>query len=200
MLFLTNICMARHSSEQARSIAVCTPPWIDMWAPNSTFFVMSSDCARNDKRLEPLWMPIRLFQASLADVFEEFVNRCEQNARAFAADAHIEIEFVVEEIDIAIPEQPEQSARSIEIVGVNDAIFDRERGGARARDAVACAGHDVIENLRERPEYWDGEHVAIGDFDFAVALHETRVAAEPGEIVAPAERTLGGLVAVVEIG
>src|SRR5438105_2670885 len=72
--------------------------------------------------------------------------------------------------------------------------------GARARDAVACAGHDVIENLRERPEYWDGEHVAIGDFDFAVALHETRVAAEPGEIVAPAERTLGGLVAVVEIG
>ena len=33
MLFFTKICMAVHSIERARSIAMCTPPPIDMWAP-----------------------------------------------------------------------------------------------------------------------------------------------------------------------
>ncbi|HKS31384.1 MAG TPA: hypothetical protein VJR28_03170, partial [Chthoniobacterales bacterium] len=39
MLFFTKICIAVHWIEQARSIAMCAPPAIDMWAPRRI-----SDC------------------------------------------------------------------------------------------------------------------------------------------------------------
>jgi hypothetical protein len=35
MLFFTNIWIAVQLMEQPRSIAMCTPPPIDMWAPSS---------------------------------------------------------------------------------------------------------------------------------------------------------------------
>src|SRR4051812_5671032 len=37
MLFFTKICMALHWMEQARSIALCAPPPIDIWAPRRIF-------------------------------------------------------------------------------------------------------------------------------------------------------------------
>src|SRR5438132_8537242 len=52
MLFFTNIWIAVHLIERPRSIAVCTPPPIDMCAPRrSLSFVMSTVAAVSDRRI-----------------------------------------------------------------------------------------------------------------------------------------------------
>src|SRR5438477_3378721 len=50
MLFFTNIWIAVHLIEQPRSIAVCTPPPIDMCTPRRSF-VMSTVAAVSDRRI-----------------------------------------------------------------------------------------------------------------------------------------------------
>ena len=52
MLFFTKICMAVQLIERARSIAMCTPPPIDMWAPKriSDFGVRIADRVRDEFR------------------------------------------------------------------------------------------------------------------------------------------------------
>src|SRR2546428_220787 len=61
------------------------------------------DCARNDKDLKSFWVPVRVLKTAFADVFEKLVDRREQNTRALTADAKVEIEFVVEEVNVAMP-------------------------------------------------------------------------------------------------
>src|SRR3954465_1388654 len=52
MLFFTKICMAVHAMEQARSIAMCGPPPMDMWAPRriSDFLFSIFGCPGDQNR------------------------------------------------------------------------------------------------------------------------------------------------------
>src|SRR5213593_3132378 len=97
MLFFTNICMAVQWTERARSIAMLTPPRMDMCAPrriadrglriddwdcksrSRSFFIPQSELA-NPQPLKHLWMPIGLLEASFAGVLEKLVHRSEQHA------------------------------------------------------------------------------------------------------------------------
>src|SRR5713226_9353836 len=102
------------------------------------------DFARNDKELESFRMPIRIFQAAFAFVFEKFVNRCEQDARPFRVDAHIKVEFVVHEINVAMAAHGKKSSSDFEILSVNDPFLDGEISARIPRDAVACARNNQI--------------------------------------------------------
>src|ERR1700675_4916004 len=73
----------------------------------------------NAKVLKPFRMPIRILQAALALVLEKFVNRRQQYTRSFWIDSDLEVEFIVQEMNIAAPEHGEKSSRDLEIVGVN---------------------------------------------------------------------------------
>src|SRR5947207_2767515 len=215
MLFFTNTWMARQSIEQARSIAMCTPPRIDMCAPRRIFFVMSSqvetshysfpnsqrflDCARNDKRLEPLRVPIGLLQTSFADVFEEFVNRREQDARALSTDTDIEVELVVEKMNVAIAQQPKKPSRGIEIFRVNDPVLDRETGVGRMGNAVTRSGNNSVQDSGERTKNRNGKDVALRYFNLPPALHQSRIGADAAEIIRAAERALRCLIAIIQI-
>ena len=71
-------------------------------------------------------MPVRLRDAAFAFVFEKFVHRREENAGAGGLDPDIEVEFVFEEMQVAVADHSEKFAGDFEIVGVNDALLDRE--------------------------------------------------------------------------
>src|SRR6202035_3466693 len=104
------------------------------------------DFARNDKKrsLKSLRMPIRIFQAALAFVFEKFVNRRQQNARPFRVNPHVEVEFVVHEINITAADHGKKSSGDLEIVSVDQAFLDSEISGRIPRNAVAGARNDQI--------------------------------------------------------
>jgi four helix bundle protein len=53
MLFFTKICIAVHLIEHDRSIARCTPPPIDMWAPRRIFDSRFSNFDLEDLMNEP---------------------------------------------------------------------------------------------------------------------------------------------------
>ena len=88
--------------ERPRSIAICTPPAMDMWAPRriadcglwiaergarrSFSLSLSASSFRNPQSpvrncLESLRVPIRFLQTSFAGVFKKFVDRREQDSR-----------------------------------------------------------------------------------------------------------------------
>src|SRR6266513_2578367 len=108
------------------------------------------DFARNDKELKPFRMPVRILQAALAFVFEEFVNRRQQDTGAFRIDPHVKVEFVVHEIDIAATDHGKKFSRDFEVFGVNDPFLDGEVGGRIPGDAVAGARKHQISNSGER--------------------------------------------------
>src|SRR5205807_5592374 len=103
-----------------------------------------------DMTSESFRMPVRLGEGPFAFVFEEFVNRRQNNACAFGTDADVEIEFVVEKIDVATSEHIEKFSGHIEILGMNDSVLDRNGRSGVASDAVAGAWHHVIQDSRER--------------------------------------------------
>src|SRR5258707_15012511 len=82
-------------------------------------------------------MPVRVVEAAFALVFEKFIDWCEQQAGALRRNANIEIEFVVQEINVAIAEHREPSAGDFEIVGMKHAILCREGRLRLASNAVA---------------------------------------------------------------
>src|SRR6267143_3586672 len=102
------------------------------------------DFARNDKELKPFRMPIRILKAALAFVFEEFVNRRQQDTGALWIDPHVKVEFVVHEIDIAASEHGKKFSSDFEVFSVNDPFVDSEIGGRIPGDAVAGARNNQI--------------------------------------------------------
>src|SRR5205814_787000 len=102
------------------------------------------DFARNDKELKPFRVPVRILQAALAFVFEEFVNRRQQDTGAFRIDPHVKVEFVVHEIDIAATDHGKKFSSDFEVFGVNDPFLDGEVGGRIPGDAVAGARNNQI--------------------------------------------------------
>jgi len=86
------------------------------------FFIPRSDF------LEPLRVPVWLRDAAFAFVFEKFVHRREDDSGAAGFETDVEIEFVFEKINVAVADHAEKFAGDFEIVGVNDAVLDRERG------------------------------------------------------------------------
>ena len=108
MLFFTKICIALHSIKRARSIARCTPPAIDTWAPRriADLRLLIVDF-RNQKSAvgnssKPFWAPDRLRETAFAMVFEELVEWRQDRPRARRVDPNVEVEFVPKEIDIAV--------------------------------------------------------------------------------------------------
>src|SRR5205823_11208051 len=97
--------------------------------------------------LEHLWMPIRLLQTSFGFVFEKFVNRREHDARALCADAHIEVDLVIEKVNVAVTHNAEKLSRHVEIVGMNNSIPARKFRVGIAGNAVADTRDDVIEDF-----------------------------------------------------
>src|SRR5216684_3603958 len=87
-----------------------------------------------------------------------------------------------------------------EIFSVNDSFLDSEISVRIPRNAVARARNNQIQNSRERSEHRNGENIAISHVHLAAALHCSRVVAETGEIVRPAELAVRGFVVVVKIG
>src|SRR5262249_52270996 len=115
---------------------------------------------REMSRLRSTWqnslksfrMPIGFLEAPFAGVFEEFVHRREQYPWAFHVQPQIEIEFVVEKMNVAVAQHAKERGGGFEISCVNDAVLDLEIRGRVARDAVAAAGNNFVQNSRKRPE------------------------------------------------
>src|SRR5437868_4630052 len=153
ILFFTNICIAVHLIEQARSIAAWTPPPIDMCAPrrisevelgiakrrgreSANFFIPRSEF-RILRSSKVLWPPRRMTQASLSLVFEKFVERGEHESGPAGVDAQIKIDLVVETLCFAMPNHSEQTAIDVEIRCANNAIFHGEARAGFARNVIA---------------------------------------------------------------
>src|SRR5581483_6678504 len=96
--------------------------------------------------LQHCWAPIRLLQTSGASVFEEFVHRREHHSGSLHVQAHIEIEFVIEKMDVAMTEHAKERAVCVEIVGMNNSLINLEVCGCFVRDAVSAAGEDPVQN------------------------------------------------------
>src|SRR5438270_8558301 len=153
MLFFTKICMAVQWIERARSIAMLTPPRMDMCAPRRIcelrlpiwdFLVRRS--IGLIENLKYFWVPIGFLQVPCAFVFEKFVHCREQHAGSVHVQAQTEIEFVVEKMNIAVTQHAEERAGGLESVGVSNAVLDLEIRGPCARDAVSAAGEDFVQN------------------------------------------------------
>src|ERR1700731_436241 len=119
MLFFTKICMAVQPMDSharwpcaRRRRSTCAHP--------KELSILYSWLAATSKSF---WVPVGLLQAAFADVLEEFVNRGEQNARAIRVHPHFKIEFVVEEMNVAVAEHAEEFSGGFEILGVNDSLL-----------------------------------------------------------------------------
>src|SRR3954470_1768468 len=161
MLFFTKICIAVQSIDRDRSIARCTPPPMDIWAPRSgiaDFRLPIADWGQTVRRrfragrfinlqsaidnLKSLRVPLWLGDTAFAFVFEKFVHRGEEDAGAAAFDANIEVEFVLEEMDVAVADHAEELAGNLEVVGVNDAVLNGKSGPGLAGETVTGAGNN----------------------------------------------------------
>jgi hypothetical protein len=173
-----------------------------------------SDCEETDWRrfraarfiqsaianLKSLRVPVRLRDRAFTFVFEKFVDRCEHDSGATGFDPDIEIDSVFDEMDVAVTDHAEEFAGYFEIVGVDDAVLDRQGGLGRFRDAVTGSGNDRGSQLGERTEDRDGKDVAFGHVRDAVALHGAGVAADTGPLVGAAQFSFCRLVFEIEIG
>src|SRR5262249_1246044 len=149
--------------------------------------------------LKSLRVPIRFFQAAFASIFEKFVHRHEQYARAFHVQTQIEIEFVIEKVNVAVAEHAKERAGGFEILGMNDAILHRKFGACLMGDAVSAARQNMVQNSSERPENWYGENVGVAHLHFSSGADGAAITAEAGELIRSAQHALGGLVVVVQV-
>src|SRR5437868_5022065 len=156
ILFFTNICIAVHLIEQARSIAAWTPPPIDMCAPRriseaelriaerrgtalADFFIRKSEF-RIPRFSKVLRSPGRVTQASFRLVLEKFIERGEHESGSAGVDAKIEIDFVVKTFCLAMPNHSEQTTIDMEIRCANDAISHGEACARFAGNVIAHPG------------------------------------------------------------
>ena len=102
-------------------------------------------------------------------------------------------------MDIAVADHAEEFAGHFEIVGVNDAVLDRESGFGLARETVAGTGNDRGDQLRERTENGDGEDVALGDFRCACALHGAGIATGADPLIRAAQEAMLCLIFKIKI-
>lgn len=64
-------------------------------------------------------------------------------------------------MNVALAAHPKELAGNFEIVGVDDAVADLKRSRGFLRDAVAAARNDRRDQPGERPQYGNGEHIAV---------------------------------------
>ena len=128
-------------------------------------------------------MPIRLFQAAFGFVFEKFIERSENEARSAGVNTHVKIDFVIEEMCVALSDHAKGAAIDVKIRGADNAIFDCERHIRFPRHAITHARHDLVENVRKRAKERDGKDVTIADFHLAFAVHCSRVAPGPHPLI-----------------
>src|SRR5690349_14319185 len=116
-------------------------------------------------------MPIWFLEAPFSGVFEKFIHRHEHYTRSFHIEPQIEVEFVIQKMDIAVAEHAEERACGLEVLSVNDAVFDGEFGVCFMGNAVSASGHDMIQNSRERSENRYGKDVSVAHFNFSLSTH-----------------------------
>src|SRR2546423_9460748 len=115
------------------------------------FFFVIRHSSLSDS-LESLRVPVRLRDRAFAFVFEKFVDGGEDYAGPAGFDPDVEVEPILDEMDVAVTDHPEKFAGNLEVVGVNDAVFDRESGFGGFGDAIAGAGDDRGGKFGERAE------------------------------------------------
>src|ERR1700730_9674385 len=147
----------------------------------------------NRKSLKPFRVPVRMFQAAFTGVLKKFVDWREQDAGTVHVHAHGEIEFVVEEMDVAVAEHAEKPPGCIQIFSIKNSVFDRETGRRITSDAVAAAGDDRVQNVGKRSKDGNGKDVAIRDPQFSSAAHQPGIAPDTGEIITSVQLPLRAL-------
>ena len=65
------------------------------------------------------------------------------------SDADVEVEFVFDEVEVAVPGHAEQFARDLEVLGVDHAVRDVKLARCLFCDAVTGAGNDRGSNEPE---------------------------------------------------
>src|SRR5213080_2035781 len=103
-------------------------------------------------------------------------------------------------MNIAVAEHAKERAGCLEIAGMDSSLIYLEAGARLARDAVAAARDDMVENSRERSKNRNREDVAVSYFHLSVAMHGARIAAHTSEIIRAAQLPVRGLVVIVQIG
>src|SRR5437870_12058913 len=88
-----------------------------------------------------------------------------------------------------MPQNTEKLSGHINIVTMNNSVPDRKFRAGVAGNAIAGTGHDVIQDLRNRPENRNGEYIAIGDSDGSGAMHLSCLGAEALHIICSAHLT-----------
>src|SRR4051812_31306082 len=124
------------------------------WRDAVGFFRPFIPQTSNIKNLKSLRVPVRILQAAFAAVLKELVHRSQQRDRAICAHADGEIEFVVEEIDVAVPKKAEKLSRHLKVVCMHDTVFHGQSSCGFARDAVAhVAGENGIQDSGKRSKH-----------------------------------------------
>ena len=116
-------------------------------ASASGLFINRLLAIRHKHGLKSLGVPIRFLQAPFAGVFEKLVDRRKQDAGSFHVQPHTEIEFVVQKMNIAMPEHAEERAGCLEIIRMNDSLVNFYVRASLVGDAVAAPGDNVIEDV-----------------------------------------------------
>src|SRR6266498_602559 len=103
-------------------------------------------------------------------------------------------------MNVAMAKHAEECRGSLEIAGMDNSIINLKARARFARDAVAAAGDNMVQNSGEWPENGNSKNVAVGHFHFSATIHIAGVAPQAGEIIGAAELPVRRLVVVVQIG
>ena len=87
-------------------------------------------------------------------------------------------------MNVAVSEHTKERASGIEILGVNDPVLDGEFRVCFVGDAISAAGHDMVQNSRQRPKNRYGKNVPVAYFNFSAAAHRPPIIAQAGELIA----------------
>src|SRR5438034_1041729 len=102
-------------------------------------------------------------------------------------------------MNIAVAEHAKEHAGCLEIAGMDNSLGYLKAGARLARDAVAAARDDMVENSRERSKNRNREDVAVGYFQLSTAMHSAGIASKASEVIGAAQLPARGLVVIVQV-
>src|SRR5207249_2456801 len=102
-------------------------------------------------------------------------------------------------MNIAVAEHAKEHAGCLEIAGMDNSLGYLKAGARLARDAVAAARDDMVENSRERSKNRNREDVAVGYFQLSTAMHSAGIASKASEVIGTAQLPARGLVVIVQV-
>ena len=94
----------------------------------------------------------------------------------------------------------EQAAIDMEIRCANNAISHGEACARFARNVIADSRQHFVQKIRQRPKNWNGEDVAVANFNLALAVYRTCITPDTGPFEMAIHETLGRPVFEIEIG